>query len=124
MRLIQKGVNFEPRGRSASRRKVSFPEWYSKFRFGACFPTRPRRHEIIERGGVTVLFGGTVLDTIISDSHYNGCDLFIGRNFLVKKVGFAALVETTENLRADFAASECGRITLFYQGNIRPESAG
>ena len=55
------------------------------------FPTRPRRHEIIERGGVTVLFGGTVLDTIISDSHYNGCDLFIGRNFLVKKVGFAAL---------------------------------
>ena len=86
-----------------------------------------RRHEIVEGGGVSLLrfySAVPVLDTIISDSHNNGCDLFIGRNFLVKKVGFAALVETTENLRADFAASECGRITLFYRGNIRPESAG
>ena len=92
-----------------------FPEWYSKFRFGACFSTRPRRHEIIERGSVSLLrfyLAVPVLDTIISDSHNNGCDLFIGRNFLVKKVGFAALVETTENLRADFAVSECGRITV------------
>ena len=67
-----------------------------------------RRHEIVEGGGVSLLrfySAVPVLDTIISDSHNNGCDLFIGRNFLVKKVGFAALVEITENLRSDFAAS-------------------